>query len=95
MLDNQEFTDDYEVNKKLYEIYKHRFTASAVRNDTNDIKTYRTLRIPLTTQENTFKGKGRYLREVAPKSKQYQEYQIKILEEPYPKKCRNNGKMVR
>ncbi len=47
MLDNQEYSDDYEINKKLYEVYKQRFASSAVRNDTNDIKIVQKLRLPI------------------------------------------------
>jgi len=40
------------------------------------------------------KGKGgRYLREVDHPREEYKEYEVRVIEEPYPKYCQNNGKL--
>jgi hypothetical protein len=41
------------------------------------------------------KGKGgRYLREVDHPREEYREYEVRVIEEPYPKSCQNNGKLA-
>jgi hypothetical protein len=37
---------------------------------------------------------GRYLREVEHPREEYKEYEVRIIEEPYPKNCMNDGKLV-
>ena len=77
MLQEGHYSDDLEVNKQMYNIFKAKFAASAIRSDERDIKTVefvnkkKQIIIPPRDQ---YKGRGRYLAEVAPPQKGYEKY---------------------
>jgi hypothetical protein len=38
--------------------------------------------------------KGRYLRETEHPRAEYREYEVRVIDEPYPERCQNNGKLL-
>ena len=80
----------------MYELFKQRFANSVIRSDQRDIRTERVLKGEKIESKvfNSAKG-GRYLREVEHPRAEYKEYQVRVIEEPYPKNCLNNGKMMK
>lgn len=94
LLDLGLYSEDPIVSKQMYELFKQRFANSIVRSDQRDIRTERVLKGEKIVHASSFKGKGRYLREVEHPREEYREYQVRVIEEPYPKSCLNNGKLL-
>ena len=67
------FSDDPDVHRELYELYKAKFAASAIRSDARDIRTieYTSKKVVVNTQH---KGRGRYLAEVPHPQRGYEKY---------------------
>ncbi len=61
----------------MYKIFKTKFAASAIRSDERDIKTVEFINKKkqiITPPKEQYKGRGRYLAEVAPPQKGYERY---------------------
>jgi len=77
----------------MYQLYQEQMKLKVLPSDKRDIRTHQVLREKL--QFVAAKGKGgRYLREVDHPREEYREYEVRIIEEPYPKSCLNNGKLA-
>ena len=92
MLEAREYSEDPEVNKAMYQAYQEHMRMRVLPSDNRDIRTHQILteKIPIVVKGSG----GRYLREVEHPREEYKEYEVRIIEEPYPKNCMNNGKLV-
>lgn len=82
------------MNKVIYQVYRDLMVAKVLPSDKRDIRTHQVLREQIPFAPPMVGKGGRLLREVEHPRKEYREYEVRIIEEPYPKSCLNNGRLV-
>eukprot|EP00347_Sterkiella_histriomuscorum_P010347 403376653 len=91
MLESGEYSEDPEIQKKLYDLYLKHHNLNSVRNDDVDLTPYRNHKIvsPLSLQQvneqQYFPAEGRVLQETV---------NIQQLTESYPSECKNGGQFL-